>query len=175
MNLDNKKIIINDLKDKLYSLIKEAINELPINIKDIKDMIDDHIFFINFIESMNIYENYKWENMKVNYNELKKKINQDKKLYYKIVKIYGIVNNYYSIDEYNDYNNIIDELYNTNNNMKIEWEKIRKLHNLLINKRKNYIKNQNIIKVFIVNDDVNIIIKNLYETYHKIKNIKNIS
>ena len=124
---------------------------------------------------MNIYEDYKWENIKVIYNKIKKKINQDKKLYNKIVKIYGMVNIYYSIDEYNNYNKIINDLYNFNNNMKIEWEKIKKLHNLLINKRKNYIKNKNIIKVFIINDDVNIIIKNLYETYYKIKNIKNIS
>lgn len=151
MNLETKKIIINDLKVKLSNLVKEAINELPINIKNIKDMIDNHIFFINFIESMNIYEDYKWENMKVLYNIVKKKINQDKKLYNKIVKIYGIVNNYYSIDEYNNYNKIINELYNYNNNMKIEWEKIRKLHNLLINKRKNYIKNKSIVKVFNLN------------------------
>jgi hypothetical protein len=151
MNLDNKKIIINDLKVKLSNLIKEAINELPINIKNIKDMIDNHIFFINFIESKNIYEDYKWENMKLFYNKVKKKVNQDKKLYYKIVKIYGIVISYYSIDEYNNYNEVINKLYNTNYNMKIEWEKIKKLHNLLIKKRKNYIKNKNIVKVFNLN------------------------
>lgn len=149
MNLETKKLIINDFKVKLSNLVKEAINELPINIKNIKDMIDNHIFFINFTESMNIYENYKWENMKVVYNTVKKKVNQDKKLYNKIVKIYGIVISYYSNDEYKNYNKIINELYNINNDMKIEWIKIRKLHNLLINKRKNYIKNKNIIKIFI--------------------------
>ena len=151
MNLDNKKLIINDLKVKLSNLVKDSQSELPINIKNIKDMIDNHIFFINFIESKNIYEDYKWENMKLFYNKVKKKVNQDKKLYYKIVKIYGIVISYYSIDEYNNYNKIISELYDINNNMKLEWEKIKKLHNLLIKKRKNYIKNKSIIKVFNLN------------------------
>jgi len=151
MNLNNKKIIINDLKVKLSNLVKDSQSELPINIKNIKDMIDNHIFFINYIETNNIYEDYKWENMKLIYNKIKKKVNQDKKLYYKIVKIYGIVISYYSIDEYNNYNKIINELYNTNYDMKLEWEKIKKLHNLLINKRKNYIKNKNIVKINIKN------------------------
>ena len=170
MSLNNKKLLINNLKIKLDNLIKISLNEIPNNIKNIKVMIDNHYFFINFIETINIYIEDKYKDIKILYNKLKIKINQDKKLYFKIIKIYGIVNCYYSIEEFNNYNNIINELYEYNNDMKIEWDKIKILHNLLINKRKNYIKNQNIIKVFIMNDDINQIINNLYKNYDRIKN-----
>lgn len=173
MDFNNKKLIINEFKNNFTNLIKVSKSEIPNNIKNIKEMIDNHFFFIDFIETMNIYENYKWEDIKVIYNKVKKKVNQDKKLYYKILKIYGTINCYYSIDENKYYNIIITELYNTNNDMILEWVKIKEIHNLLIKKRKNYIKNQNIVKIFIINDDINKIINKLYETYYKLKHIKN--
>ena len=175
MDLDNKKAIIYRSKNNLSLLINEAINQIPTNIKNINEIIIYHNLFIDFVESMNIYENYKWEDIKITYNKVKKKINHDKKLYYKIVKIYGIINCYYSNDENKYYDIIINELYNTNNDMILEWENIKEIHNLLIKKRKIYIKNQNIVKVIIINDDINKIINRLYETYYKLKNIKNIS
>lgn len=136
MNLDNKKLMIAEFKNNLSNLIKESKSEIPNNIKNIKEMINDHFFFIDFIESMNIYENYKWEDIKITYNKVKKKINHDKKLYYKIVKIYGTVNCYYSNDENKNYYIIINELYNNNNDMILEWIKIKEIHNLLIKKGK---------------------------------------
>ena len=64
--------MITEFKNNLSTLIKESKSEIPNNINNIKEMINDHFFFIDFIESMNIYENYKWEEIKITYNKVKK-------------------------------------------------------------------------------------------------------
>lgn len=168
----NKKLLINKLKIDLEYLIKTSLDELPFNINQIKVISDDHYQFINFINSMNIYEYYKWDNIKKDYNIIKKKVNHDKKFYIQIIKIYGTINNYYSIDEFNNYNNIIKKINDFNNIIVIDWNNIKKLHKNLTNKRKNYIKNINIIKIIKINKDCIILIKKLYEIYDKLKNIK---
>jgi hypothetical protein len=135
-------------ESKAPPLIKDSIVEIPININSITTIINEHYQFINIIETTKIYEDYKWEKLKEEYNKIKKKVNLDKKLYPQIIKIYGIVNSYYLLEEYNTKNNIISKLSEYNNLLKLEWMKIRILHNTLINKRKSYVRNTNIIKIF---------------------------
>jgi hypothetical protein len=173
MTLENKKIFINNLKIKLEELIKHSLNELPIDFDNITLMINNHYDFINFIESMKIYEDYKWERIKEEYNKIKKKVNIDNKLCPQIIKIYGIVNSYYSLEEFNIKNNIINKLSKDNNLLKLEWIKIKTLHNILINKRKNYIKNNSIIKIFIKNDKIEKLIDKLNDVYYNLKKLKN--
>jgi hypothetical protein len=121
---------------------------------------------------MNIYEDYKWSKIKEDYNKIKKKVNIDKKIYPQIIKIYGIVNNYYSSDEFNDKNIIIKKLNEDNNLLKIEFEKLKKLHNKLINKRKNYVKNMKMIKIYISNKESDLLIQKLYQIHHDLKILK---
>jgi hypothetical protein len=173
MILENKKIVINNLKIKLEDLIKKSSIELPIDFNNILNVMNDHYQFINFTEYMKIYEDYKWNKIKEEYNQFKKKVNIDKKLYSQIIKIYGIINNYYSIDEFNIKNDIIKKLYIDTNSLKLEWEKIRLLHNLLINKRKNYVKNSSFIKIFITNIEIIELTDQLYKIYNNIKKLKN--
>lgn len=174
MTLETKKMFINNLKIKLEELIKSSLIEILIDFNSITCMVNDHYHFINFIESMKIYEDYKWKRIKKKYNKLKKKINIDKKLYPQIIKIYGIINSYYSIEEYNIKNNIINKLSENNKLLIIEWIKIKILHNSLINKRKNYVKNNSIIKIFIENNDIKKIIDKLNNIYNNIKKLKKI-
>jgi hypothetical protein len=172
MNLDNKKVLITNLKIKLELLIEESLIQIPINMNTIKNSLDEHYDFINFIESMNIYEDYKWEKIKEEYNKIKKKVNINKKLYPEIIKIYGIVNNYYSIDEFNNKNSIIKKLNEDNILLKIEYEKIKKLHNIFIIKRKNYVKNMKITKIYITDKDSEQLIERLYQIHNDLKILK---
>jgi hypothetical protein len=172
MNIDNKKELINNQKIKLESLIKESLIQLPINFNYIKSNLNEHFNFIKFIELMGIYENYKWEKIKEDYNKIKKKYNIDKKLYLKIIKIYGVVNNYYSFDEFNDKNNIIKKINEDNNTNIIEWEKLKKFHYILTNKRKNYVRNTTIIKIYNTNNEIKELIDKLYEINIKLTQLK---
>jgi len=172
MNLDNKKLFINNLKIKLKLLVDKLLIELPINFNNIKCNLDVHYSFINFVELINIYEDYKWNIIKEEYSKIKKKLNLDKKLYPQIIKIYGIVNTYYSPTEFNDMNKIIIKFNDDTNLLKIEWERIRKLHNVLMNKRKNYIKNSKIIKILKTNKNFDHFIERLYQIYNNLINLK---
>jgi hypothetical protein len=163
MNIDNKKELINNQKIKLESLIKESLIQLPINFNYIKSNLNEHFNFIKFIELMGIYENYKWEKIKENYNKIKKKYNIDKKLYSQIIKIYGIVSSYYSFEESNDINNFIKKINEDNNTNIIEWEKLKMIHYILTNKRKNYVRNTIIIKIYNTNNEIKELIDKLYE------------
>lgn len=173
MILENKKIVINNLKIKLEELIKKSLIELHIDFNNILNVTNDHYQFINFTEYMKIYEDYKWNKIKEEYNQIKKKVNIDKKLYSQIIKIYGIINNYYSIEEFNNKNDIIKKLYIDTNSLKLEWIKIKLLHNLLINKRKNYVKNSSFIKIFITDTNILELTDQLYKIYNNLKKLKN--
>ena len=175
MNIQNKKRLINNLKVNLEYLINESLYELPNNITQIKNIYNDHKIFINFVEKINLYEDYKWNKIKQDYNKVKKKINQDKKLYLKIVRIYGVVNNYYLIDEFNNKNKIIQQINEYNYIIMIEWNEIKKLHRILTCKRSSYIKNINIIKVFNMNKEYENLIKRIYEIYNELVKLKTYS
>lgn len=172
MNLDKKKILINDLKIKLTLNVDKLLIELPIIFDLIKDNINTHYSFIKFVELMNIYEEYKWEMIKENYNKIKKKYNLNRKLYPQIIKIYGTVNNYYSPDEFNKMNLIINKFKDDCSLLIIEWEKLKKLHTFLINKRKNYVRNTSIIKIYKTNKEYEQFIERLYQIYDDLTKLK---
>ena len=172
MKLDDKKIVINNFKIKLEYLIKEGSIQLPINLNNIKINLIEHYNFINFIESINIYEKYKWDKLKEDYNRIKKKVNRDKKIYLKIINYYGIVNNYYTHNENNDIEIYIKKINENTEILKLEFEKLIIIHNIFINKSKNYIKNMKIIKVDISNKESSQLIKRLYQIYYELKILK---
>lgn len=172
MKFDDKRLYIDNQKIKLELLIEELKYQQPINISEIINISIEHYNFTNFIEFVNIFEDYKWNTIKESYNKLKKKINLDKKIYPKIIKIYGIINCYYSSDQINDKNKMITKLYDENYILNIEWKKIQKLHTILINKRKNYMRNKSIIKIYKSNNDILILMNKLEEIYIELKKLK---
>ena len=172
MKLDDKMKVIDNIKIKLDFLIKEALSQLPINLYNIKMNLNKHYSFIKMIESINVYEDYEWIKIKEDYNKIKKKVNIDKKLYSQIINFYGIVNNYYTQDENNNINIIIKNINEENIMLKIEFEKLIIIHNIFFNKRKNYIKNMKIIKVYISNKDTSQLIERLYQIHNELKIIK---
>jgi len=172
MKFDAKKLYIDNQKIKLELLIKELEIQLPININTTIEILNNHYKFINFVKYIKIFEDYKWQIIKENYNILKKEINIDKNKYKKIIKIYGIINCYYSLDIINNNNNIIKSLYDKLCILNIEFCKLQELHNILINKRKNYIRNIKIIKIYKSNNDIIILINKLQEIYNKLKDLK---
>jgi len=172
MNLVNKKLYINNLKLKLELLIKNSLDDITNDLVIIKSNLEEHYSFINFIESIKLYEIYRWERMKQEYNKIKKKVNIDKKLYPNIIKIYGIVNSYYSSDDHENNNKMIIKIREHHNILLIEWNQMNKIHNDLIIKRKSYMKNNNIIKITQENNDSNNLIEKLYDIHYNLKQIK---
>ena len=64
MKFDNKKLYINNLKIKLELLIDNSLIEIPNNLTIIKINLEKHSNFINFVDSVKIYEIYKWTKLK---------------------------------------------------------------------------------------------------------------
>jgi len=172
MKLDDKMKVIDNIKIKLELSIKEASIQIPLDLSNIKMNLDEHYNFIKIIESINVYEDYKWIKIKEDYNRIKKKVNIDKKLYSRIINFYGIVNNYYTQDENNNIDTIIKKINEENIMLKIEFEKLIIIHNIFFNKRKNYIKNMKIIKVYISNKEITQLIERLSQIYNELKIIK---
>ena len=171
MKFDNKKLYINNLKIKLELLIDNSLIEIPNNLTIIKINLEKHFNFINFVDSVKIYEIYKWTKLKEEYNKIKKKINIDKKLYPQIIKIYGIINSYYTVEETECKNKIIKKINEDNILLLIQLEEIKKIHNNIIIKCKYYIRNINIIKINQENNEYDILIKKLYEIHSNLKKV----
>ena len=171
MKFDDKKLYINNQKIILDSLINELMNLLPININNSIDILNDHYKFINFIEYIKIFEDYRWQLIKETYNNLKKKLILIKKKYQKIIHIFGVINSYYSLDYINNINNLIINIYDKTCILKIKWINLQKIHYILINKRKNYIRNTKILKIYKLNNEVFILMNKLQEIYSKLKDL----
>ncbi len=180
-NYEIRKINIDKDKLSLLSLIDTTHKTIYSNIESIKDVIEKHYDFVNFVETMKIYEMYKWANIKLDYNSIKKKINQDKKIYQSISKFYGKIITYFNQDEITQLNLKIKSIYELTETMMYNFDILNKLHIDTGNKCKYMIKNPIIIKIDNLTTELKPLVIKLYENYIGIKllnkqmtNLKNI-
>ena len=168
MDIECKKEIFNQNRNKLNILINNLSINISINFKLIKDNYKLHYDFLNFIDMIKLYESYKWEKIKQEYNNIKKMITLNKNLNKLIIKLYGNINNYYTDKENNNMNNLLQKFNDDILLLKIEMNNLRNTHIILVNKKTNYIKNNNIIKIYKLHDKCIIYINKLYDMYDKI-------
>jgi hypothetical protein len=123
---------------------------------------------------MNLYENYRWTNIKSDYIFIKKKINKDKKIIHVITKFFGSITNYYTQNEIDDNNFRIKDISCKIELMLYKFNKLQRIHNGFHNKRKYMIKNESVIKIDNFDSTNKHLLLKLYENYISIKmlNIK---
>lgn len=166
---------------KFNELLVNTIKELEFNLNKIEQLHEIHTDFINFIETMNLYESYKWTILKSDYNFIKKKINKDKKIIHVITKFLGSLSNYYTQVEIDNINLRINDIGSKIELMVYRFNKLQRLHHEVHNKKKYMIKNDAIIKVDNINDTNKHLLLKIYENYIsikmlniKFKNLKNV-
>ena len=85
-----------------------------------------------------------------------------------IIKLYGTINNYYSKEDIDKFNKLFQKISDDILLLKIEMNNLKNTHLILINKKRNYINNNNIIKIYILQNDYMIYINKLYNIYDNI-------
>ncbi len=166
---DLKRDNINQKKQELKSLIDSISHKIKLNLDNIQDVNEKHTEFIIFVDIMKVHELYKWTNLKLEYNSVKKHVTKDKKAYHTISKLYGKIINYYQPDEINNLNMEIKSIYDLNETMIYKFTILKKLHEESGNKCKYMIKNPNIIKIEYLTNEIKPLVTKLYENYIGIK------
>ncbi len=174
IDLTEKINKISESMCKFNELLIKTTKELEFNLNKIEQSHEIHSDFINFIETMNLYENYRWTNLKSNYNFIKKKINKDKKIINRITKFLGSLTNYYTQFEIENINLKINDIGCKIEFMMYRFNQLQRLHDEVHNKRKYMIRNDAIIKIDDINDTNKHLLLKIYENYISIKmlNIK---
>lgn len=160
---------INQSMCKFNELLSNTEKELNFNLVKIDQNIDAHNDFVNFVETMNLYEDYRWENIKSEYNFIKKKINKEKRLIHVITKFFASLTNYYTSTEIDRINTRIGTVSNDIELMIYKFNKLQRVHDEVHNKRKYMIRNPIVIKIDSINDSNKHILLKLYENYMSIK------
>lgn len=163
--MDNKVDTINNSKNNMVSLIDNTLASLSNNIQRIEDNKKKHTDFINFVEVMKIYEIYKWTGLKMDYNQIKKNVNKDKKLLGKITKNYGKIIGYFDQDNINELNDKIKKIGELKQSMLYYFVNLKKAHDDTHNKCKYMVKNDQITKITKLTDDIKPLVQKLYENY----------
>jgi hypothetical protein len=169
IKIEEKKEKINSAKKLLLEKISYAEVNLNLNSNKLNQSMEEHTEFINFAELMKVYELYKWEKLKLEYIEIKKKTNIDKKVYNQIICIYANVTNYLSQQEITQISDIIIKLQNQTESMIYNYMLLQKKHKDIANKCKYLIRNNEITKIYEFNPQVQPLITKLYENYIDIK------
>jgi lactam utilization protein B len=169
MDINEKTITINKDKENLLSLINNIEKKLEDAIIDIEENNKKHKEFIVFIDLMKMYEIYKWSGLKTDYNQIKKTVTQAKKVPNAITKMYGKIIGYFDYNNINRINNQIKKIGELNQNMLFHFNKLKKVHNDVHNKCKYMVKNNQIIKIEIITDEIKPLIQKLYENYINIQ------
>jgi hypothetical protein len=180
-NTSNKKMCdkinkINILKDNFYSLINKYFEYITFD-NDINSYLNNYKELYQFSKVMKIYEYNKWNKIKLDYINIKKKLTLYKKLYSKIIKNYADIINYFNQDEISTINDKINFLQNKNDKINYNYAILCQKYLEIIINRKSLIKNKKVIKInnFEENNDIlpdikysiEIIIKQLYDSYYK--------
>ena len=152
----------------LMQKIKNVKNQLKTLNEEIIKSLHEFKKYYKFLTIMKIIEKEIWENIKVNFRQIKKKIYVSIKNKKIIIKFYNNVLSYLTDNEHNNFANdikIIDQKIDSNN---LEYYRLSLIYNDIINKKK--------LKTHIVVDtsDINLKdkIKILYDNYTKIKELK---
>jgi len=160
---------INQSMCKFNDLLTNTEKELGFNLLKIEQSLETHNDFVNFVEIMNIYEDYRWTNIKSEYNFIKKKINKEKKVTRQITKFFGSLTNYYTLLEIDNINIRIKDITTNIELIIYNFNKLQRLHDDVHNKRKYMIRNPNIVKIDCFDDSNKHILLKLYENYISIK------
>lgn len=164
-----KIIKISQSMSKFNELLISTTKELDFNLNKIEQLQENHLDFVNFVEIMNLYESYRWTNIKSDYNSIKKKINKDKKIIHGITKFFGSITNYYTQIEIDNINVRIKDISSKIELMIYNFNKLQRLHNEVHNKRKYMIRNDSVVKIDNLNDANKHLLLKLYENYISIK------
>ena len=163
--METKIELINKSKEDLLLLINTTEKKLESNIIKIYENNKKHKEFIDFIKLMKLYELYKWSALKMDYNDIKKEITKDKKVYKKITKNYGLLISYFDSSSINQINNQIKKIGELNNNMLFHFLELKKIHYDVHNQCKYMVKNSQITKIEFITDDIKPLIQRIYENY----------
>lgn len=173
--MNNKINKINILKDKFYLLINKQFEDNVI-VNDINKHLNDCKELYQFSNIMKIYEYNKWNKLKLDYSNIKKKLTLYKKTYIKMIKMYTNIINYFNQDEICIFNDKIKFLQNENQIINYNCAILCRKHLEFLNKCKYLIKNNQVIKIYNSNNSdtncsIELIIKKMYELYYKIKQL----
>ena len=148
----------------------DNINEkIKCNIHTIDIIITSHNDLHNFIKIMDLFECYKWDILKNDYTKIKKNINKDKKIYKSLLDFYGNIISYYTPQEIEKYNKILKTMSEEYLLMLYSFERLKNIHKDIYIKVKGYIKNNMIIKINNVSDEMKPILTELYKLYIDLK------
>jgi|UniRef100_A0A6C0ECT9 hypothetical protein len=171
--MKNNIIIIDSNKEKLSELIKIIFDKLDYNLNYIINLINKYNDILKYINILKIIKIYELNDIKNNYNYIKKKITKDKKIYKDITKLYGQIITYYTSIENNNINSDIKKIYS-------KIEEMNYNYYLLSKKNKNInisilIKNNNFIKLYnynILYEDILSKLDNIYFEIIELNKIK---
>ena len=169
--IEKKQNKINSDKKILFDKIEYAENNLENNNIILIQNIDEHNEFINFLELIKVFELYKWKTLLLSYNKIKKKIISDKKIYTKIIRIYGNINNYLNKEEINKINNIIIKIKNQTETMIYNYYLLQKKHNEITIKSRNLLRSSEILKINETTSKMKPLLTKLYKNYIDLKNL----
>jgi hypothetical protein len=166
---DEKNSKIYQSMDKFNEQLINTTKDIELNLDKIEKLIEAHTDFVNFVDTMNIYESYRWSNIKFDYNFIKKKINKDKKIIQTIIKLFGSLANYYTPNQIENINNNINEISSNIDLMIYKFSKLQIIHYNFHYKKKHMIKDNSIIKIHSIDDNNKHVLLKLYENYIGIK------
>ena len=167
------ELFILDNKNKIQKLIETLELELK-NIQTKINELDKNYNEINlFIEICKVFEIYKWENIKINYKCIKRKINFCTILYNNITKLYSNIIVYYSNIEKNTINKIINDLHMNYETYLYNFSNIKITHKYILIKCNAARKSKSIIKIYYQNKQIDDIINKLIGIINNLKNLNN--
>jgi hypothetical protein len=164
---------ISKSMDDFSKLLFNTNNELDFNLNKINQLQEVCNDFISFIKIINVYEIYRWNNIKSEYSFIKKKINKDKKTIHIITKLFASLTNYYDQNEIDNINININNISSKTDLMLYNFDKLHIIHNNVCIKKKHIVYNDDFIKIDSINDDNKQILSKLYENYISIKLLNN--
>ena len=162
----NKREVIENNKNLLLKLINDTIICLNDTIKTTGLEYTYYCKFIQIINTVNIFEIYKWNIIKIKYVNIKKNITLNKNNNQKILKIYGNIINYYDEQEVLTINKQIQQINDLSMIQVINFQDLKIKYNELSTK-----KNKKILKIYKQNDEVDSMISTLCELHVELKKI----
>jgi hypothetical protein len=168
MDVNDKMSKISQSMKDFNEFISETIKELDKNLSTINKQIENHHDFINFIQIMNLYESYKWNNIKYEYNLISKKVNKDKHIIHAITKNLSFLTNYYTQPQIININQQIKEIDDKIELMIYNFNNLKNIHKDTIYKKRHLI-NPKTIRVNSINNQNEKILVKIYENYMSIK------
>lgn len=146
MDLEAKIELVNETKKYIEELITDGAEKFVQYNKQVDEQVKKHNDFIDYIEKIRLVKLYEWKNLKIEYKDLKKKINKDKHIIKHTTQNFDLVINYYSIDEGDKINKKLNEIYEKSDLVLFNYKTLKKIHRYtsyqlkLVKKNDDYVK-----------------------------------